>query len=141
MVSADLLATNAHVVQSQFGVFLDEIAIVFPSSGAQVALKPIQLVFEDEQLDLAIIRLDVTKPLIPLARDYELKRGDELLIVGNPGVGNDVILKNAISAGIMSSEAKVGGHQFYQIGASVNPGNSGGAALNLEGEAVRIQGL
>ena len=48
------------------------------------------------------------------------------------------MLKNAVSRGIVSTEADLHGERFLQLGASVNSGNSGGPALNARGEVIGV---
>ncbi len=59
-------------------------------------------------------------------------------MIGSPGVRNDLILKNAISKGVMSTEATINGVPYFQLGISINPGNSGGPVLDTSGDVIGV---
>jgi serine protease Do len=73
---------------------------------------------------------------VPLTT-HDAKVGDWVMAVGNPfGLGGSV------TAGIISARGRDIGSgpydDFLQIDASINKGNSGGPAFNLEGEVVGV---
>jgi S1-C subfamily serine protease len=73
-----------------------------------------------------------------LEKSYSFRRGDDVTIIGNPGLGDSVTLQNAITKGVMSTETTIEGRRFYQLGASVNPGNSGGPVFDTQGRVIGI---
>lgn len=98
----------------------------------------------DPQTDLALIKIDVENlPVIPWGDSDNLKIGEWVLAVGNP-----FGLTSTVTAGIVSAKARsISGRQaggrmgiesYIQTDAAVNPGNSGGALVNLNGELVGI---
>lgn len=98
----------------------------------------------DPQTDLALIKIDASDlPVIPWGDSDDLKIGEWVLAVGNP-----FGLTSTVTAGIVSAKARrISGQQpggrmgiesFIQTDAAVNPGNSGGALVNLNGELVGI---
>lgn len=98
----------------------------------------------DPQTDLALIKIDAENlPVIPWGDSDNLKIGEWVLAVGNP-----FGLTSTVTAGIVSAKArsisngqnggKMGLESFIQTDAAVNPGNSGGALVNLKGELVGI---
>ena len=98
----------------------------------------------DPQTDLALIKIDAENlPVIPWGDSDSLKIGEWVLAVGNP-----FGLTSTVTAGIVSAKArsisggknggKMGLESFIQTDAAVNPGNSGGALVNLKGELVGI---
>ena len=98
----------------------------------------------DPSTDLALIKIDAADlPVIPIGDSDKLKIGEWVLAVGNP-----FGLTSTVTAGIVSAKARsisqatnsrsMGIESFIQTDAAVNPGNSGGALVNLNGELVGI---
>lgn len=135
LVGPGLLATNAHVVRGEIPT---DIQVYFPSRD-EMKKGPYRstLVYEDRPRDITLLKLDVPFPPLPLAIPHRFRRGEDVTIIGSPGFG-DGALENAVSRGVLSTEHNIEGRNFYQLGASVNPGNSGGPALNSQGEVVGV---
>ena len=97
----------------------------------------------DEATDLALIKIDADNlHCIPFGDSDELKIGEWVLAVGNP-----FGLTSTVTAGIVSAKARSLGQNhkgnlsiesFIQTDAALNPGNSGGALVNLKGELIGI---
>lgn len=99
----------------------------------------------DPASDLALIKIDATGlPTIPIGDSDAIKVGEWVLAVGNP-----FGFTSTVTAGIVSAKARsissatgagnrMGIESFIQTDAAVNPGNSGGALVNLNGELVGI---
>lgn len=101
------------------------------------------IIGSDPTTDLALIKIDATDlPVIPWGDSDNLKVGEWVLAVGNP-----FGLTSTVTTGIVSAKARsISGPQngkmtlesYIQTDAAVNPGNSGGALVNLAGELVGI---
>jgi serine protease Do len=98
-----------------------------------------EIVGRDPKTDLALIKINAEKPLVPLILGDSdiLEVGDWVVAIGNPfGLGNTV------TAGIVSAKYRQIGDgpydNFIQTDASINPGNSGGPLLNLDGEVIGV---
>lgn len=128
--------TNNHVVQDA-----ETINVVLNDKRSFVA----RLVGNDPSSDLAVIKIeaDGLEPL-QFGNSDEVKIGEWVLAVGNP-----FNLTSTVTAGIVSAKArninilgnkmsKAPIESFIQTDAAVNPGNSGGALVNLKGELVGI---
>lgn len=128
--------TNNHVVQDA-----ETINVVLNDKRSFVA----RLVGNDPSSDLAVIKIeaDGLEPL-QFGNSDEVKIGECVLAVGNP-----FNLTSTVTAGIVSAKARninILGNKmsnapiesFIQTDAAVNPGNSGGALVNLKGELVGI---
>lgn len=96
----------------------------------------------DETTDLALLKIDADNlPTIKFGNSEMLKLGEWVLAVGNP-----FNLTSTVTAGIVSAKGRnIGINQadmsieaFIQTDAAVNPGNSGGALVNMNGELVGI---
>jgi serine protease Do len=98
-----------------------------------------QLVGRDQATDIALLRIKAENLTeIPLGDSETLEVGDFVLAIGNPfGLGQTV------TSGIISALGRTGlgieGYEdFIQTDAAVNPGNSGGALVTLDGRLVGI---
>lgn len=101
----------------------------------------------DPATDIALLKIEETGlPTVTFGDSDELKIGEWVLAVGNP-----FDLTSTVTAGIVSAKARninlLRGdanreifpiESFIQTDAAVNPGNSGGALVNTNGELVGI---
>lgn len=124
------ILTNNHVVE-----MADEIKVKLADDKEYLA----KIIGRDPKTDLALIKIDSDKPLVPLplGDSDKLEVGEWVVAIGNPfGLGNTV------TAGIVSAKYRQIGQSSYdnfiQTDASINPGNSGGPLLNTAGEVVGI---
>jgi serine protease Do len=140
IIDADgFILTNHHVIEGA-----DEIQVSLNNRRTF----PAQLVGADPATDLAILRIESDEPLpfIPFGDSDALSVGEWVLAVGNP-----FDLTSTVTAGIVSAKARniqilqpsgPGSappiESFIQTDAAVNPGNSGGALVNIRGELVGI---
>jgi Do/DeqQ family serine protease len=101
-----------------------------------------KIVGRDPSTDLAIIKIDAEElPFIIFGNSENLKIGEWVLAVGNPFNLNSTVTAGIVSAkarniNILSGQYRI--ESFIQTDAAVNPGNSGGALVNLSGELVGI---
>ncbi len=128
------IVTNNHVISGA-----EEIKIRTYDDRRFVA----QLIGVDPSTDLALLRVDA-KDLSPieLGNSDQLKVGEWVLAVGNP-----FNLDFTVTSGIVSAKGRNKlnliqdkGHieEFIQTDAAVNPGNSGGALVDVQGRLVGI---
>ncbi|MGE5647327.1 MAG: Do family serine endopeptidase [Acidobacteriota bacterium] len=95
----------------------------------------------DPELDLAVIKIESSKPLAPvkIGNSDGVQVGDWAVAIGSP-FGLDA----TVTAGIISAlgrDLNTEGHQlqrFLQTDAAINPGNSGGPLLNIRGEVIGV---
>ncbi len=128
------IATNYHVVEGA-----TRIDVTLHDNRKYEA----RLIGEDPTTDLALVKIkekDLT--FIKYGDSDNLQVGEWVLAVGNP-----FELNSTVTAGIVSAKARninilrsreFGIESFIQTDAAVNPGNSGGALVNLKGELVGI---
>ena len=134
IVSSDgYIVTNNHVVQQA-----DKIIVVLNDKRSYEA----KIIGLDPNTDLALIKIDAKAlPFLTFGNSDKLKIGEWVLAVGNP-----FNLTSTVTAGIVSAKARniniLGGNSaiesFIQTDAAVNPGNSGGALVNIQGKLVGI---
>lgn len=101
-----------------------------------------KLVGRDPSTDIALLKIDANDlPFIPFGNSDDVKIGEWVLAIGNP-----FNLTSTVTAGIISAKARniqilneqYAIESFIQTDAAVNPGNSGGALVNLKGELIGI---
>lgn len=98
----------------------------------------------DPTTDLALLKIEANNlPYIPFGDSDIAKVGEWVLAVGNPYTLNSTVTAGIISAktrniGILRDESGLQVEAFIQTDAAVNPGNSGGPLVNLNGEIIGI---
>ncbi|MGB5262180.1 MAG: trypsin-like peptidase domain-containing protein, partial [Lutimonas sp.] len=101
-----------------------------------------EIVGVDKTTDIALLKIDAGDlPSLGFGDSDHLKVGEWVLAVGNP-----YNLTSTVTAGIVSAKARdirMNGNNaqiesFIQTDAAVNPGNSGGALVNVRGELIGI---
>lgn len=127
-----LVVTNAHVIKGA-----DQISVVL-SDGREFEAK---VSLMDEPSDLAILRVDPKGAKLPVAvlkPSESLEVGDLVLAIGNPfGVGQTVT--SGIVSALARSSLNINNYNFFiQTDAAVNPGNSGGPLVAMDGSVVGI---
>jgi S1-C subfamily serine protease len=136
LVAPRLLATNAHVIA---GEFIDQLEVHFPSAPeGKRGPFPATLLATDPKRDLAFLSVASDLPPLKLADGYTFKSGQEILVIGSPGFRAGVFLQNAVNRGLMSVLLRMEGQLYYQVGVSVNPGNSGGPILDMTGQVLGV---
>ena len=127
-----VVITNDHVIKQA-----EEIKVVL-ADGREFSA---DIVVRDVRTDLAALKLKTSKkdlPYLELRDADELKVGDVVLAVGNPfGFGQTVTM--GIVSGLARTEVGIKDFRsLIQTDAAVNPGNSGGPLITLDGRIVGI---
>lgn len=127
------ILTNYHVVEN-----VETIQVTLSDRSNFVA----RLVSNDSVSDLAVIKIDVGRPLpvIPCGVSSDLMPGEPVIALGNAFGYEHTVTRGIISS--LHREVQVSATQKYhdliQTDASINPGNSGGPLLNIDGEMIGI---
>jgi Do/DeqQ family serine protease len=136
VVSADgYIVTNNHVVENA-----NDITVSFNDKNAMKAV----VVGKDASTDLALLKVEATNlPALNFGNSDNVRLGQWVLAVGYP-----LNLETTVTAGIVSAKSRsIGIHaqksksaieSFIQTDAAVNPGNSGGALVDAEGNLIGI---
>jgi hypothetical protein len=133
------VVTNAHVIGEEF---LSAVEVRFPSAPAgQQGPLAVELLYEDLRRDLAFLRVATSLPAIEVAPSYAFVKGEDITVIGNPGLGDQVVLENAVSRGVMSAKTVIDGRHYFQINMAINPGNSGGPVFDSSGRAIGVVSL
>lgn len=142
IVSEDgYIVTNNHVVENA-----DEVEVVMNNNKTYKA----KVIGKDTDTDLALVKVEGNDlPAIQFANSDSVLIGEWVMAVGNP-----FNLESTVTAGIVSAKGRninlLGSRNgssngsntsiesFIQTDAAVNPGNSGGALVNVNGELIGI---
>ncbi|MGI6513534.1 MAG: PDZ domain-containing protein [Syntrophomonadaceae bacterium] len=127
------ILTNYHVVEGAESISVTLIGSTKPL--------PASLVGYDDQLDLAVLKINAGRklPYLTLGNSDNTRVGDWVVAIGNP-----YGLDHTVTAGVISAKERpisIEGRQYknlIQTDAAINPGNSGGPLLNTRGEVIAI---
>lgn len=127
------IVTNDHVVSGA-----QSIEVVLDNGSTEQA----QLVGTDAADDLAVVRIApfAHMTVAQLGDSSRLVVGQEVLAIGNPLGITETATKGIVSAlnrSVTESTGTTISHAI-QTDAAVNPGNSGGALINLQGQLIGI---
>lgn len=153
LVSSDgYILTNNHVVEGA-----TDVRVYFPDR----RYYPAEIIGADPFTDVAVIKVTIDEelPSIVLGNSDDIRVGEWILAIGNPGFGASTQLDFTVTAGIISARGRglqllqrdlfndprygtrLSGYaieDFIQTDAVINPGNSGGPMVNLRGQVVGI---
>lgn len=128
VIGPDRLLTNAHVVAG-----VDTPLVELPGAGAREG----RIVYFDPQQDIAVIAIDgLDARVLPTATTLE--RGEVGAVQGYPfggrfqSGGAEVVAVGEIAAESIDGSSRAS-RDSYTLAATVNPGNSGGPVLTLDG--------
>jgi S1-C subfamily serine protease len=158
IVSADgLILTNCHVAlprtmwdDPQFDYDLLVVALTIRSDEPPQPTYLAEVLQYDPDLDLAVIRVSrmldgspvnreqLNLPALPVGNSDDLDLGDRLYIFGYPGIGGETITFTSGDVSGFTREQGVEGRAWIKTDATIAGGNSGGTAVNEQGELVGI---
>ncbi len=131
------ILTNQHVVGGASEILVTVVGYDDPFRA--------ELVGEDFDLDLAVIKIDAPKPLptLKLGDSEKVRVGEWVIAIGNPYGLDHTVTVGVVSAkgrpvNIPTSEGVRRYKNLMQTDTAINPGNSGGPLLNLQGEVIGI---
>ncbi|RZJ30579.1 MAG: trypsin-like serine protease, partial [Flavobacterium sp.] len=138
------VGTGSGVIISEDGYIVTNNHAVKDAQDLEVTLNnkkvyKAKVIGTDSKMDIALLKIDADEklPYTAFANSDNVKVGEWVLAVGNP-----YNLNSTVTAGIVSAKARNLGENsiqsFIQTDAAVNPGNSGGALVNTNGELIGI---
>lgn len=126
--------TNYHVIENA--------SVVMAYFGEGFEEKKAKVLAVDKAKDIAVILFysDLYLTPLELGNSDNLKKGQFTISIGSPG---GYIHFNSLTFGVISSpnrliEDEYGENLFIQVDVSLNPGNSGGPLINLNGEVIGV---
>jgi serine protease Do len=127
------ILTNAHVVAE-----FDDVNVRLADSKREFKATVIGI---DKRSDVALLKVQASGlPTARLGDSSKLEAGDWVAAIGSP-----FGFANTITAGIVSAKGRSLPDEMYvpfiQTDVAVNPGNSGGPLLNLQGEVIGVNSL
>jgi serine protease Do len=129
------IVTNNHVIEDA-----TNIEVVMNNNQRYYA----KLIGSDVSTDLALLKIRANDlPFIVYGNSDNLQPGEWVLAIGNPFDLNSTVTAGIVSAkarniGILQEKNGLSVEAFIQTDAAVNPGNSGGALVNLAGELIGV---
>ena len=140
------LGTGSGVIISPDGYIITNNHVIEGSEALSVTLNDnktveAKIVGTDPKTDIALLKIETEEelPYTTFGDSDTVKIGEWVLAVGNP-----FNLTSTVTAGIISAKSRdLSGNNnsnqsFLQTDAAVNPGNSGGALVNANGELIGI---
>lgn len=127
------IVTNNHVINGA-----EKIEVILNDKRTYEA----ELIGTDASTDVALLKIKESGlPFLTYGNSDEVRVGEWALAIGNP-----FNLNSTVTAGIISAKGRnniLNGNQrpiesFIQTDAAVNPGNSGGALVNTNGDLIGI---
>jgi serine protease Do len=140
-------STGSGVIISPDGYIVTNNHVVAEATDIQVTLDDkrefsAKVIGTDPSTDLAVVKIEAQHLLpVRMGNSDSIRVGEWVLAVGNP-----FNLESTVTAGIVSAKGRsiniledsYSIESFIQTDAAVNPGNSGGALVNTNGELVGI---
>src|SRR5438067_2086734 len=127
------ILTNAHVVAEY-----DDVNVRLADAKREFKARVVGV---DKRSDVALLKVEAEGlPTARLGDSSVLEAGDWVAAIGSP-----FGFANTITAGIVSAKGRSLPDEMYvpfiQTDVAVNPGNSGGPLLNLQGEVVGVNSM
>lgn len=149
LISEDgLILTNGHVVDDRFdeydhlGVGVTESEDTAPDIKYRAEIKAV-----DYSIDLAVIKITrqldggavlENFPYVKVGDSNDVHLGDNIQVLGYPGIGGETITFTRGSVSGFTSERAVGDRAWIKTDATISGGNSGGLAVNDAGELIGV---
>ena len=121
-----LIVTNLHVIgdSREFRV----------ETASREELKVVGIHASDRVMDLAIIQVEASDlTALPMGDINSLAQGAPIIVMGNPHG-----LRNSVVSGINSGVREIDGRKMMQLAIPIEPGNSGGPVLDMQGNVHGI---
>jgi serine protease Do len=145
------ILTNSHVVDDRNGDYdVLGVALTDKTDQPPTLTYLAKIAAVDYGLDLAVIRIasdldgnavSPDLPFVQLADSDQVEIGDDLRILGYPGIGGETITFTEGAVSGFSTERGVEGRAWIKTDATIAGGNSGGMGVNSQGLLVGVPTL
>jgi serine protease Do len=143
-----LILTNGHVVDDRLGEYdLLGVAVTGRTDEPPELQYLAEIASADYELDLAVIRIvtdmngnpvDLNLTAVPLGDSDLVEIGDDLRVLGYPGIGGETITFTEGAVSGFTSERAIEGRAWIKTDATIVGGNSGGMAVNMAGQLIGV---
>ena len=126
------IVTNAHVLADEQGNLAENIRAITYEQGTKSA----EFIGYDGELDIALLKISGDYEKLNLGNSNSVQIGEKVIAIGNP-----LGLQFSVTEGIISALHRMGANgieAYIQTDAALNPGNSGGALINKQGQVIGI---
>jgi len=121
-----LLVTNYHVIGEGKKITLET------ADGKEIDIASVYAF--DRENDLAILKaVNPSGSFLNISDSSTFQDGTSVVAVGNPQG-----LKHSVVTGVISGKREIEGREMLQVAIPIEPGNSGGPIVNLEGKVLGI---
>lgn len=124
----NVIVTNEHVVRDNRDVIIE---------GVGLPKQLVPIIYLDEKYDLAFLKVPESHELRPnkVGRiSWKYDEGDEIIAIGHP-----YGMKCTATKGIIANAThEVAGVKYVQHDAALNPGNSGGPLISVNGDIIGV---
>ncbi len=152
IISPDgLILTNAHVAyDTSYQIEQLVIRMTEEQDAPPVDRYLAKVIQVDTDLDLAVLYIasdlngytvdhaSLNLPAVPLGDSNTLQLGDQITILGYPGIGGETITLTRGEVSGFTAETGYGNRAFIKTSATIAGGNSGGLAVNESGQLVGV---
>ncbi|HBB92077.1 MAG: hypothetical protein A2X22_10190 [Bacteroidetes bacterium GWF2_49_14] len=159
IINREIPGFGSGVIISEDGYIVTNNHVIENSNSIEVTLndgrvEKAEIIGRDPQTEVALIKIKAKNlPFLTFGSSADMEVGDWVLAVGNPFDFESTVTAGIISAkgrsGIIGDrrqnpynrkpgQGSTGIESFIQTDAVVNPGNSGGALVNLRGDLIGI---
>jgi serine protease Do len=133
--------TNYHVIEKETRIAATIYHKNEQGDFTRRRIDDVKIVALNPYFDLALVQLpeqqDMKFQPVFLAKNNDLREGDQVFAIGNP-----LGLERSVSQGIVSTRNRnFEGLTYIQTTTQINPGNSGGPLFNLKGEVVGVTNM
>ena len=137
------ILTNAHVVDGSTKLVVEVNDYNDPEITHEYEA---EIIGSDTSTDIAVIKISRDEPFIAakIGDSDTLKVGQQIAVIGNPGVNADIMFAHTMTEGIVSGlDVECLADNGYslsliQTDAAINSGNSGGGMFDMYGNVVGV---
>jgi serine protease Do len=121
-----LIVTNYHVIGEGKKITLET------ADGKEIDIDSVYAF--DRENDLAILKAyNPSGTFLSISDSSTFQDGTSVVAVGNPQG-----LKHSVVSGVISGKREIDGREMLQVAIPIEPGNSGGPIVNLEGKVLGV---
>jgi serine protease Do len=137
------ILTNAHVVKGASKLLVE---VNDYEDSAVTHEYEAKVIGSDDSTDIAVIKIERDEPFLAakIGDSSSLRVGEQVAVIGNPGVTADIMFAHTMTTGIVSGlDVECLNESGYSISliqtdAAINSGNSGGGMFDMYGNIVGV---